>query len=345
MRPGPKNLITDVPGLRVGQEHSETLRSGVTVILPDAPARGAADIRGGGPGTRETETMADWGSVNQVHALVLSGGSAFGLDAATGVQSFLREQGVGFAVGPARVPIVPQAILFDLVNGGDKEWGRHPPYRDMAYDAAASASADFALGTAGAAYGATVAWRTPGERMMGGLGSASCIMADGITVGALAAVNAAGTVTIGDTAQFWAAPFEMDAEFGGLGFPPELPASAREVILKGAPGQNTTLAVIATDAALAKADLKRLAMMAQSGMSRAINPVHTPLDGDIVFAISTGDRRLENGPLGLAALGAVAANTLARAIARGVYEAGGAGVVSDYPAWREVFGARYAEAQ
>ena len=173
MQPGPKNLITDVPGLKVGQVHDEMLRSGVTVILPRHAARGAADIRGGGPGTRETEVMADWGSVNEVHALVLSGGSAFGLDAATGVQSFLREKGVGFAVGKVRVPIVPQAILFDLSNRGDKNWGRHPPYRDMAYKAAVTASADFALGSAGAGYGATIAWRRPDMRMMGGIGSAS----------------------------------------------------------------------------------------------------------------------------------------------------------------------------
>ena len=343
MHPGPRNLITDVPGLRVGQAHCDRLRSGVTVILPNGPARGAADIRGGGPGTRETEAMADWGAVNEIHAIVLSGGSAFGLDAATGVQSLLRERGVGFAVGPARVPIVPQAILFDLANGGDKEWGRHPPYRDMAYDAAAAASHDVALGTAGAGFGATVAL-SGGRRMMGGLGSASSVTEGGFTIGALVAVNAAGAVTVGDSAHFWAAPFEEGAEFGGLGFPPVLPPSARQVILKGAPGQNTTLAVIATDAALAKADLKRLAMMAQSGMSRAINPVHSPMDGDIVFAISVGDRRLENGPLGLAVLGAVAADTLARAIARGVYEAGGvytadrSGAVSDYPAYRALFG-------
>jgi len=313
----------------------------VTVILPGSPVKGAADIRGGAPGTRETETMADWGLVNEVHALVLAGGSAFGLDAATGVQSFLRERGVGFAVGAARVPIVPQAILFDLLNGGDKDWGLHPPYRDMAYEAAEAAAADFALGTAGAGYGATVAWRAPGMRMMGGIGSASTVTHDSITVGALAAVNAAGTVTIGDTAQFWAAPYEIEGEFGGLGFPPTLPHSACAPILKGAPSQNTTLAVIATDAALGKGDLKRLAMMAHTGMARAINPVHTPIDGDIVFAISTGDRRLADGPLGLGVLGAIAANTLARAIARGIYAAGGTDAVSDHPAFRDAFPAAF----
>ena len=337
MHRGPKNLITDVPGLRIGQAHSDRLRSGVTVILPDGGARGACDIRGGGPGTRETETMADWGTVNEVHAITLSGGSALGLDAATGVQSYLREKGIGFAIGPATVPIVPQAILFDLINGGDKDWGRHPPYRDMAYEAASAASYDFALGSAGAGYGATVAWRETGMRMMGGLGSASCVMDDGITVGALAAVNAAGTVTIGKTPHFWAAPFEIEGEFGGQGFPPEAPPLSAGLIMKRAAAQSTTLAVIATDAALAKADLKRLAMMAHTGMARAIQPVHSPLDGDIVFAISTGDKRLEGGPVGLALLGAVAANTLARAIARGVYEAGAPGVASDFPAYRGAF--------
>jgi L-aminopeptidase/D-esterase-like protein len=340
MHTGPKNLITDVPGLKIGQAHSERLRSGVTVILPDGAARGACDIRGGGPGTRETETLADWGTVNEVHAITLSGGSALGLDAATGVQSFLREKGIGFAIGPAVVPIVPQAILFDLINGGDKDWGRHPPYRDMAYEAAGSASLDFALGSAGAGYGATVSWRASGTRMMGGLGSASCVLDDGITVGALVAVNAVGSVTIGDSPHFWAAPFEMDAEFGGLGSPSEPPPLTAGLIMKRAVAQSTTLAVIATDAALAKADLKRLAMMAHTGMARAIHPVHTPLDGDIVFAISTGDKRLEDGPLGLALLGAVAANTLARAIARGVYEAGGPGVASDFASYREAFAAK-----
>jgi D-aminopeptidase len=337
MRVGPKNLITDVPGLRVGNVHSDRLRSGVTVVLPEASARGAADIRGGGPGTRETETMAGWGLVNEIHAITLSGGSALGLDAATGVQSWLREQGIGFELRGARVPIVPQAILFDLLNGGDKDWGRHPPYRDMAYEAASIASADFALGSAGAGYGATVAWRAPGMRMLGGLGSASCVLEDGITVGALAAVNAAGTVTLGDTPQFWAAPYEMAGEFGGLGFPTTLPFSARQAIMKGAPQENTTLAVIATDAALAKPDLKRLAMMAHTGMARAINPVHTPVDGDIVFALSTGDRRVADGPLGVAMLGAAAADTLARAIARAVYDAGGPGVEADCPAYRDAF--------
>jgi D-aminopeptidase len=337
MRPGPLNLITDVPGLRVGHADDARLRSGVTVILPDAPARASADLRGGGPGTRETETLADAGLVNELNALVLSGGSAFGLDAATGVQSFLRELGVGFAVGPARVPIVPQAILFDLLNGGDKNWGLHSPYRDMAYEAVQRAAADFALGTAGAGFGATVAWKRPGSRMMGGLGSASLVRADGVVVGALAAVNAAGTVTIGDTPHFWAAPLEIGGEFGGLGWRPAGADPAQGVILKGGPLTNTTLGVIATNAALTKSELKRLAIMAQTGLARSIVPVHTPFDGDIVFALSVGGRKLANPVFDLTELGAMAASVLARAVARGVYEAGGIPNVSDVPAYRDTF--------
>jgi L-aminopeptidase/D-esterase-like protein len=336
-RPGPKNLITDVPGLLVGQSDDARLRSGVTVILPSAPARAAADIRGGGPGTRETETMADSGVANELHALVLSGGSAFGLDAATGVQSSLREKGVGFAVGAVRVPIVPQAILFDLNNGGDKEWGRHSPYRDMAYEAAATVAADFRLGTAGAGFGATVAQGKPGRRMMGGIGSASLQRDDGVIIGALAAANAGGSVTVGEGPHFWAAPWEMAHEFGGLGLPASFEDAAQVPILKSGPMQNTTLAVVATNALLTKPQLKRLAIMAQTGLSRAIYPVHTPLDGDIVFTLSLGDKPLKDPVFDLAELGALAANTLARAVARGVYEAGGVSGASNAPAYREVF--------
>lgn len=337
-RPGLKNLITDVPGLWVGHRHDLAMRSGVTVILPLGAARGAADIRGGGPGTRETETMSDAGIVNELHALVLSGGSAFGLDAATGAQSFLREKGVGFAVGPARIPVVPQAILFDLLNGGNKDWGRHPPYRDMAYEAAQAASADFALGTAGAGFGATVAWAKPGERIMGGIGSASLVREDGLALGALAAVNAAGCVTVGDSPHFWAAPWEIGAEFGGRGLPAPLDAAPRRPVLKsGPPIQSTTLAVVATNALLGKAQLKRMAVMAQTGMAQAIYPVHTPLDGDIVFALSVGEHPLSDPLFELTELGALAASTLARAIARSVYEAGGIPGASDVPAYRDLF--------
>ncbi len=275
----------------------------------------AIDIRGGGTGTRDTHALEYEGTVDAIHALVFSGGSAFGLDAATGAQSFLRERGIGFSIGNVSVPIVPQAILFDLLNGGNKEWGKRPPYQDLAYTACENASANFTLGSEGAGYGATTCG------LKGGLGSASQRTNNGITIGALAVVNAVGSVTIGDTRHFWAAPFEAGDEYGGHGSPARVPAQVLAPQFKSGPGENTTLAAIATDAALDRPMLKRLAIMAQTGLSRAIYPAHTPLDGDIVFAVSTGAKRPPE-PFGeLAELGSLAANVLARAVARAVYEA------------------------
>lgn len=327
---GPRNLISDVSGLRVGNAHDADLRSGVTVLLLDAPTPAAADVRGGGPGTRETRALDEGGVVPGIHALVLSGGSAFGLDAASGVQSYLREQGAGFAVGPVRVPIVPQAVLFDLLNGGDKDWGRRPPYQDIAFHACENATSDFALGSAGAGFGAST------ERYKGGLGSASALYGD-ITLGALAAVNAVGNVTIADTHHFWAAPFELDHEFGGRGLPKTWPADALEPRLKGALGENTTLCVVATDAELDRTNLKRLAIMAQAGLARAVYPVNTPLDGDVVFALSCGGKSLGDPVYDLARLGALAADTLARAIARAVFEATAYETPPSPPAYRDLF--------
>lgn len=321
LTPGPRNLITDVAGLRIGQAHDGLLASGVTVLLADAPMTVAAGVFGGGPGTRELDAIALEGTVQEAHALALSGGSAFGLDAATGVQSLLRERGMGFRIGAFAVPIVPQAILFDLLNSGDKSWGRYPPYRELGYAAASAASEDFALGSAGAGYGASVAWRADGRRLRGGLGSAS-LSDGGIVVGALAAVNAAGTVTAGEGPHFWAAPHEIAGEFGAYGLLP-LTHGCVPPILKGAPGQNTTLAIVATDAALTRVQCRRLATMAAAGLARAIRPVFTPLDGDIVFAVSTGREPSPDPISGLARLGHLAAECLARAVARGVYEAEG----------------------
>ena len=173
---------------------------------------------------------------------MLSGGSAFGLDAPGGVQAFLREQGRGFAIGPVVVPIVPGAIVFDLLNGGDKDWGRFPPYRDLGYAAAANAGHDFALGNTGAGLGATTV------NLKGGLGSASATTRDGATVGAIVIVNAVGSVTVGDGPHFWAAPFEQNGEFGGRGLPSAMPADALNVRLKGGARENTTIALVATDA-------------------------------------------------------------------------------------------------
>jgi L-aminopeptidase/D-esterase-like protein len=326
-----RNLITDVPGVRVGSAGDTRLASGVTAIVFDEPAVGSIDVRGGGPGTRETALLDPAQTVQGIDGIVLSGGSAFGLEAAAGVQAWLREQGRGFAVRSARVPIVPGAILFDLLNGGDKDWGRYPPYRELGYEASAGASADFALGSAGAGLGATTV------NLKGGLGSASAAC-DGHTVGALAAVNAAGSVIFGDGPWFWAAAFERDGEYGGRGLPPKLPQRALAAATKANPRASTTLAVVATDATLTKAQAKRLAVMAQTGLARAIYPVHTPLDGDVVFAVSTGRRPLDDATLGLTALGTAAANCLARAVARGVYEATALPFAEAQPSWRDRFG-------
>ena len=331
MRTGPSNRITDVAGLRVGNAEDARLRSGVTVVVFDTPAVAAVDVRGGGPGTRETDLLALENTVEAVDALVLSGGSAFGLDAAGGVQARLRELGRGFRVGGTRVPIVPAAILFDLLNGGDKDWGRFPPYRDLGVAALDAAGPDFAIGSAGAGYGATTA------NCRGGLGSASTLSPDGHVVGALVAVNAAGQVTVGDGPHFWAAPYECDGEFGGLGWPAAAP-DALALRTKGQVAGNTTTAVVATDAALTKVQAKRLAVMAQDGLARAIRPVHTPLDGDAVFIASTGTKPLADPIYGLSGLGALAADTLARAVARAVYEAASsAGLTGLPPAWRDRF--------
>jgi L-aminopeptidase/D-esterase-like protein len=341
---GPRNSIADVSGLTVGNAHDEKLASGVTAVMCNAAAVAAAAIFGGGPGSREMDAVGLDGSVGAADAIVLSGGSAFGLDAATGVQSFLREHGRGFRVRTARVPIVPQAILFDLLNGGGKDWGRHPPYRDLAYAAATSASSDFALGSAGAGFGAMVA-AGQGKAMRGGLGSASeCLEGltakDGqaVTVGALAAANAVGAVTIAGTPHFWAAPFEQGNEFGGLGPPQPWPADAARPQFKFPLEErtNTTLCVIATDAALTQAQCKRLAVMAAAGMARAIVPVFTPFDGDIVFALATGKTALASPLLALPFIGAAAANCVARGIARGVYEAEGR-LPDGTPSYRELF--------
>jgi D-aminopeptidase len=327
-----RNLITDVPGLRVGHADDPRLGSGVTAIVFDAPAVAAIDVRGGGPGTRESALLDPTMTVDRIDAIALAGGSAFGLDAASGVQAWMAEQGRGFVIRTARVPIVPAAILFDLLSGGDKAWGRYPPYRELGYAAVARAAAEFALGSAGAGLGATTV------NLKGGIGSASATTREGLKVGALAAVNAAGSVVIGDGPCFWAAPFERDGEFGARGLPSPMPGDALTFRTKGALGESTTLAVVATDAGLTKAQAKRLAIMAQDGLARAIRPVHTPLDGDVVFAAATGAIALADPIAGLGLLGAAAADVLARAVARAVYEATALPFANALPAWRDRFG-------
>lgn len=319
MRPGPCNLITDVAGLRVGNAQDAALRSGATVLLGDAPFTAGVHVMGGAPGTRETDLLAPDKLVQEVDALVLSGGSAFGLDAGSGVADGLRGMGRGFAVGDQRVPIVPAAILFDLLNGGDKAWSRNP-YGDLGRAALATADTTFDLGTTGAGYGATV------MDLAGGLGSASVVLENGITVGALVAVNALGRVC-DDAGRFFAAPWEMGAEFGGLG--PGSLDPAWEPYGEATPGQSTTIAIIATDACLTQAQATRLATAAHDGMARAIQPSHTPMDGDLIFAAATGAQPLPDPVWDALRLGHAAATCLSRAIARGVYAARG----GPLPAW------------
>ena len=327
-----RNLITDVPGVRVGNASDDRLASGSTVVLFDKPAVAAADVRGGGPGTRESALLDPAMTVQGVDAITLSGGSTYGLDAASGVQAWLREQGRGFVVRQAVVPIVPGAVLFDLLNGGDKAWGRYPPYREFGYQATATASGDFNLGSAGAGCGATTV------DLKGGLGSASAQTRSGITVGAIAAVNAAGSAVVGGGPHFWAAAAERNGEFGGRGQPANVPESALAFRAKGGPQENTTLVVVATDATLTKAQTRRLAIMAQDGFARALRPVHTPLDGDIVFAAATCGKPLSDPVFALAELGALAADVVARAIARGVYEARALPLPGALPDWKSKFG-------
>ena len=315
MKIGPRNLITDVAGLRVGNAQNDAIKTGTTVLLGDVPFTAAVHVMGGAPGTRETDLLAPDKLVQEVNALVLSGGSAFGLDAPSGVCDGLRKMGRGFKVGDAIVPIVPGAILFDLLNGGDKNWDENP-YKDLGAKALADVSEDFDLGTVGAGTGATT------QELKGGLGSASVVLDNGITVGALVAVNAIGSVIQGEQQHFWAAPFEVNGEYGGHGSAASLdPLQPSQAFASPPHSTNTTIAIIATDAVLTQAEATRMAVAAHDGMARAIIPSHTPFDGDLVFAAATGKIPLTDSPMDQLALGQAAASCLSRAIARGVYEA------------------------
>lgn len=330
------NLLTDIAGVRVGHADDPGIASGVTAIIFDEPAVASIDVRGGGPATRDTNLLEAGNTVEAIHGLILSGGSAFGLDAGGGAMAWLAEQGRGFALGSALVPLAPTAVVFDLLNGGNKRWGRFSPYRDLGYAASAAAAAGkFTLGSVGAGLGATTA------TLKGGVGSASATTSAGVKVAALAVVNAAGNVVIGEGPWFWAAPFEVGGEFGGRGQPPLFTPAMHELKVKGGARasavENTTLAVVVTDASLTKAQAKRLAIIAQTGFARAINPVHAPLDGDVVFAAATGKKAVD-GPLNLTELGMLAANVVTRAIARGVYEARALPFPGSLPAWQDRFG-------
>ena len=331
-QPGPLNLLTDVPGIWVGQSEDHHLKTGVTVVTGPERLVASVNVMGGAPGTRETDLLMPDKIVESVDALVLSGGSAIGLDAAGGVVDALREQGKGYVVGPVTVPLVPAAIIFDLLSGGQHAVDTNP-YRALGREALFRADTDFVLGSAGAGTGATTA------TLKGGVGSASLVLANGCTVGALVVANPHGSVVSPD-GHFYAAPFEYGEEFGGRGM------HAGDSALRVQPSEklaafnakaNTTIAIVATDASLNKAQCQRLATSAQDGMARAIVPSHTPFDGDLVFGVSTERRTLSDPVTDTLLLGHAAAICLTRAIARGVYCAD----TADHdilPTWQARFG-------
>jgi L-aminopeptidase/D-esterase-like protein len=327
-KPGRRNLITDVEGVRVGHATDEAAQSGVTTLLCGKDFSAAVDVRGGGPGSRETDSLALENLVGRAHAIVLAGGSVFGLAAADGVASALSTRGVGIHLRAPHtpIPIVPCAVLHDLANPGDKNWGMDPPYRRLGVQSVDRAGEAFDLGSVGAGRGAMAGL------IKGGIGSASLDLGDGLIVGALVAVNCVGSVLMPDGVSYWAWPFEINGEFGGRGAPrgpvqaiDPLPEQSRLSELgRTQVGANTTLAVIACNAELSGADCKRIAMMAQDGMARAVRPAHTPFDGDTVFALASSARPLTAGTsraLQVARIGSAGADCLSRAIARGVHAA------------------------
>ena len=329
--PPSHNLITDVAGVRVGHAQDARIASGVTAIVFDTANVASAVTRGGAPGARDTPLLEPEMTVEGVDAVLLSGGSAFGLDAAGGAMSLLRQQGRGVAVGGVRVPVAVEAIVFDLVNGGDKNWGRMPPYWELGWQATATAAGGrFALGSVGGGYGATTA------TFKGGLGSVSAVTATGFAVGAIAVVNAVGSAVIGDGPHFWAAACEVGAEFGGLGLPAPMPRTALRLRMKGT-SPATTIALVVTDAVLTKSQAKRLAVMADDGLARALRPVHAPMDGDTVFAVATLQKPMRQAAVELTDIGLTAADCLARAVARGVYEAAALPFPGALPAWQDRF--------
>ncbi len=334
-----RNLITDVPGVLVGNAHDARAATGVTAIVFEASVPASVATLGGAPGDRAATLLEPEMTRGGVDAVVLSGGSLYGLDAAGGVTAVLCKQGKGAQFGGLTLPVAVQAILFDLTNGGEKDWlgdpvERRPPYWDLGRDAALAAGRDFALGTAGAGYGGTTV------NLKGGLGSASLRTRHGFVVGALAAVNAVGSATIGDGPHFWAGAYERDDEFGGKGWPAKPADAALALRFKGQPlpATSTTIAAVATDATLSKAECKRLAIMANDGLSRALRPVHAPNDGDTVFAVATCRAAPAGDPPLLTELGAAAADCLARAVARGVYEATALPYATSLPDYRRRFG-------
>ena len=317
LKPGSKNLITDVPGLNVGNAEDHILKSGVSVLTSSNPMTASYCVMGGAPGTRETDLLEPDKTVHGIDAIVLSGGSAFGLDATNGVVEYLREKGKGFAMGPINVPIAPTAIIFDLRNGGNKNWDKNP-YPKLGRKAIENASENFHLGSSGAGFGATTG------QLKGGLGSASTILSNGTIVGALVVVNAMGNVVDPVSGKFWAAPFEFEVEFGGYGppvnaFPGSILKYSKLNSIKE--GANSTIGIIATNARITKAEAKRIATSAHDGFSRAIIPSHLPYDGDLIFSVSTGEIETAHSNEDFAELCHLSSVTMSRAIARAIYNA------------------------
>ena len=341
IKTGPRNLITDVDGIKIGNAHDPRVRTGVTVLIPNEPAVMAGDVRGGGPGTRDTDALNPTCLVDEMHGLFLSGGSEFGLAAGDAVTNWLSTRGKGLVMGASSgaddiptIPVVPGAILFDLANHGEKSWGMEPPYRNLAIEACESLGYDFGLGNVGAGMGAIAG------AYKGGLGSVSAVGDDGLQVGAIVASNPVGSPVITGTDCLWAWTVEQDNEFGGrrppnnwsgvsMGFPPDTKFGGLF------PAANTTIGIVATNAKLTPAQAHRVAIMAQDGLARAIRPIHTPFDGDTIYVVATGKHELgDYTPLEIAQIGTIAADCVARAVARGVYEAD---TIDDIKCYRDTF--------
>jgi L-aminopeptidase/D-esterase-like protein len=311
----PAGGLTDVAGLSVGHFTDSRRPTGCTVVVAEAGAVCGVDVRGGAPGTRETDLLDPVNSVQQVHALVLSGGSAFGLDTATGVVRYLEEKGIGFPVGVGKVPIVPAAILFDLGVG---DWKIRPD-ADAGYAAARAASTGpVAEGCVGAGAGATVGkLHGPGRAMKGGIGTASVRLPNGAVVAALVAVNAVGDIVDPQTGRPLAGLRTAD----GKALRGTLAALlAGEAPGRPLPGENSSIGVVATNVTLTKSEATKVAQMAHDGLAQAIRPVHTPWDGDTLFAVSTGAVTLDHATL---VVGSLAAEVVARAVVRAVLTARG----------------------
>jgi len=302
--------------LRIGHAHDATARTGVTVLIPDAPLACAVDMRGGGPATRETDAVGPDATLGIAHAVVLSGGSVFGLAAADAVAADLSAAGTGLTLVARTppVPIVPAACLYDLNNGGAKDWGTAPPYAALARAALADTREDSASGSLGAGWGATAgAWR-------GGFGIASADHG-GTTVTAYLAVNAIGSPLMPDGRTLWAWPFERDGEFGGRHPGAAMPAvPTLPVDIKGGLTTATCIGAVAVSTPQTRVALRRIAVMAQDGLARALRPSHAPFDGDTLFALAPQGRATDD-PHETMALGALAADCVARAVAMGCWHA------------------------